>query len=351
MSGPLPRLLETLAAARGLALATVVETEGSTPQAPGASAVFSAGGLVAGTVGGGVLESRVQAVAGLALDDGRCRLLRIRLDTDLADKDGALCGGQASILLDPLDARRTEPFRQALESLRTGTGGVLAAIAAPVEGDEVEVSREWLPGGIVPEGSSLRGLDLPSVLTQRVLASGRAALHRADRRLVFLEPVRPLPRLIIAGAGHVGRALAHLGRRLDFEVTVIDDRSEFANPANVPDADTLVVGDMASSVRAVPDSPDNYFVVVTRGHALDAQALRACLGRPAAYVGMIGSRRKVEAIRRDFLDKGWAAEDEWDRVHTPIGLEIGSKTVEEIAVSIAAQLVLVRSVRGREEGP
>jgi xanthine dehydrogenase accessory factor len=124
---------------------------------------------------------------------------------------------------------------------------------------------------------------------------------------------------------------------------VIDDRADFADRESVPDADEVVAGDFASSLRAIPDSPGNYFVVVTRGHERDAEALRACLGRPAAYVGMIGSKSKVAAMRREFLEKGWATADEWARIRSPIGLEIGSKTVEEIAVSIAAELVLVRS--------
>ena len=346
-----PKLLETLAAGEGLALATVVETEGSTPQVPGASAVFSAGGLVAGTVGGGVLEARTQAIAGVALQDRRCRLARFRLDADPGDSEGAICGGRASVLVAPLSEAHSRAFEAVRDGIRKGIGGVLASLLVPVEGDQVDVRREWLPGGDIPEGSPLPGAGLTSETTRGVLVSGRVRLHRSDRTLVFLEPVRPLPRLVIAGAGHVGRALAHLGSLLDFRVTVIDDRAEFANRDNIPDADSIVAGDIASSVRDIADSPDNYFVVVTRGHERDAEALRACLGRPAAYVGMIGSKSKVAAMRREFLERDWCAEDEWDRVRTPIGLEIGSKTVEEIAVSIAAELVLVRSILAKGAGP
>jgi xanthine dehydrogenase accessory factor len=347
-----PKLVELLAAGEGLVLATVIETEDSTPQVPGASAVFSAEGLAAGTVGGGVLEARTQAIAGIALRDRRSRLGRFRLDAAApGDKDAAMCGGRASVLIDPLTEEGSEVFAAVRDGIRDGVSGVLASLLVRVEGDEVDVRREWLPGGDIPAGSPLLGTGLTPEMTRGALASGRVRLHRADRTFVFLEPVRPLPRLVIAGAGHVGRALAHLGSLLDFRVTVIDDRAEFANRGNIPDADSIVVGDIAPSVRGVADSPDNYFVVVTRGHERDAEALRACLGRPAAYVGMIGSKSKVAAIRREFLERGWCAEDEWARVHSPIGLEIGSKTVEEIAVSIAAQLVLVRSGRAKEAGP
>jgi len=132
-------------------------------------------------------------------------------------------------------------------------------------------------------------------------------------------------------------------------VTVIDDRPEFANAKNVPEADEVIVGEIGEALLRIEDSQDNYFIIVTRGHQKDAEALRAAIGRPAAYLGMIGSRRKIEIMHCEFLENGWATAEEWGEVHAPIGLEIGSKTVEEIAVSIAAELVLVRSKR-KESG-
>jgi xanthine dehydrogenase accessory factor len=167
--------------------------------------------------------------------------------------------------------------------------------------------------------------------------------------LFFLEPLSPLPRLVIAGAGHIGRAVAHLGHLLDFEVTVIDDRAEFANRERLPEVDTIVLDDIGRAVAEFPSAPDTYFVIVTRGHRDDAGALRACIKLPAAYVGMIGSRRKISLMREEFIAREWATAREFDRVHAPIGLPIGSKTVEEIGVSIAAELVQVRSGRTGEK--
>jgi xanthine dehydrogenase accessory factor len=136
-----------------------------------------------------------------------------------------------------------------------------------------------------------------------------------------------------------------LGRLLDFSVTVIDDRPEFANAGAVPEADEIVVGEIGEEIRRTEAAPDDYYVIVTRGHQKDAEALRAVIGRPAAYIGMIGSRSKINIMRSEFLENGWATDAEWARVHAPIGLDIGSKTVEEIAVSIAAELIFVRSKR------
>jgi xanthine dehydrogenase accessory factor len=351
-----PKLLETLTAGKGLALATIVETEGSTPQVTGASAVFSAAGLEAGTVGGGRLEARVEAIAGEALRDGKARLFATRLDADPADMEGAICGGTATVLIDPGVAGERAVFERALDGFRKRRPGFLASLLVPDQRDFVSVERRFIGMG---SGSAPRTETLswdadtfagfgPDILAA-ALEDGRPRLVKSEGRMIFLEPVRPLPRLIIAGAGHVGRAVARLGSLLDWSVTVIDDRPEFANAKNVPEADDILVGHIGESVRQIEDSPENYFVIVTRGHQKDAEALLAAVGRPAAYVGMIGSRRKIDIMRCEFLKSGLATAEEWARVHAPIGIEIGSKTVEEIAVSIAAELVLVRSKR-KESG-
>jgi xanthine dehydrogenase accessory factor len=329
-----PKLLETLIAGKGLVLATIVETEGSTPQVVGASAIFSKAGLEAGTVGGGILEARVEAMAGEALREGVARLVPFQLDADPKDAEGAICGGAARVLIDPGVSEELAVFKAALESLRKRRPGCLVTEIVSGTGDAVRIERRFEEAGReIAEIEGAASKDCRPRLVES--ASGR----------VFYEPVSLMPRLIIAGAGHVGRAVARLGGLLDFSVTVIDDRAEFANEDNVPEADEIVVGAIGERIRAIEDSPDNYFVVVTRGHHKDAEALRAAIGRPAAYIGMIGSGSKVEAMHREFLESGWATAAEWAGIHAPIGLDIGSKTVEEIAVSIAAELVLVRSGR------
>jgi xanthine dehydrogenase accessory factor len=340
-----PKLLEVLIKGRGLALANIIDASGSTPQVPGAAAIFSVHGLVAGTVGGGLVEGRTQAIALDSLKDKRARLADFRLDADPADAEGAICGGAVSVLIDPLIADARPVLERALEGFRKRRPGVILTMVRPLGSGFVHTVREWLPetdfsGPARPHAGTIGPADLA-----RVLGNGRPELFKTEDFSVFAEPVWPLPRLVIAGAGHVGKALAQLGNLLDFEVTVIDDRPEFASKENVPAADGIVVGDIAAAVKGIPDSPENYFVIVTRGHRNDAEALREAIGRGAAYIGMIGSRTKVDLMRREFLDKGWATEKEWGRVRAPIGLEIGSKTVEEIAVSIAAELVLVRAGR------
>jgi xanthine dehydrogenase accessory factor len=348
MNYSFPKLLETLIEGQGLVLAMIVEAEGSTPQVVGASAIFSDAGLVAGTVGGGLLEGRVDAAAREALRDGKARLISVRLDADPSDMEGAICGGAVRVLVDPGVARDRPVFEKALEGGRTHRPGYLRTGIRTIEGDIVSVKRNWRTA----DGSSH---DAPPD-TERGDFRGEGGfdgtgsvvwprLFKGEKGLTFIEFVQPLPRLIIAGAGHVGRAVARLGNLLDFSVTVIDDRPEFANAGGVPEADEIIVGDIGESVGRIEVSAGDYFVIVTRGHQKDAEALRAVIGRPAAYVGMIGSRSKINIMRSEFLECGWATEDDWAKVHAPIGLDIGSKTVEEIAVSIAAELIFVRSKR------
>jgi xanthine dehydrogenase accessory factor len=161
--------------------------------------------------------------------------------------------------------------------------------------------------------------------------------------LFFLEAIFPPARLIIAGAGHIGKALAHLADMVDFEVSVIDDRNEYANSENIPEASHIIVDDVGEALSRLEKDLNTYVVIVTRGHKNDADALRPCIGSDLAFTGMIGSAKKISAMRSDFIGKGWATAEEWNKIHTPVGLDIKSKTVEEIAVSIAAQLILIRN--------
>jgi xanthine dehydrogenase accessory factor len=159
----------------------------------------------------------------------------------------------------------------------------------------------------------------------------------------YLEFIKPRPHLVIAGGGHIGKALAHLGSLLAFEVSVVDDRPEFASESHIPDADHFLVKDIGSAMKEIETGPDTYIVIVTRGHTHDGEALKACVGSAAAYIGMIGSSHKIGIMRKQFIEEQWATPEQWDSIYAPIGLDIGSKTVEEIAVSIAAQLVEVRN--------
>lgn len=344
------RLLTRFEEKKPFALATIVQTEGSTPQVPGASAVFSSEGLLAGTLGGGLLEAEAQKKAQQALKQKSSALFEFHLEGDLSSEKSAVCGGQVRIVIDAFTESHQEAFQSLNRSLNERISGILATFIDCLSADEVSLTRYWI------EKKSL--VELPEILSsfkevmEKVSLENKPHLVRFEKeslppemleRFLFFESVLPLPQLVIAGAGHIGQAVCHLGALLDFEVAVIDDRPEFANRERLPDADHILVGDIEEIIRDFSISPDTYVVIVTRGHRQDAEALRACISSDAAYIGMIGSVRKVGLMRKQFIKEGWATPSQFDRVYTPIGVPIHSKTVEEIAVSIAAQLVLVRS--------
>jgi len=160
----------------------------------------------------------------------------------------------------------------------------------------------------------------------------------------FEIQIPPTPTLVIAGAGHVGRALAAIARQIDFRVVVIDDRADCAAPQNFPGAE-CILGDIEQELSRQPIDPWTYVVIVTRGHRHDAQALAAVVQSPAAYVGLIGSKRKIHTILNELHAQG-VSREMLAKVHAPIGLEIAAVTPAEIAVSIAAELIAVRHGRG-----
>ena len=347
------RMLEMQPESSNLVLATVTGSFGSTPQKPGSSALFGQEGLITGTVGGGMLEGKVQEFAEKSLLSKESGHLRFLLDKDISQKEEAICGGEIFVLVDADPFVHLSVFKEVEQSVKDRIPGVLITLVTISNENKILINRYWmtnnktpdLPGSfsdkVVPEVVSLLAKGKPDDFRWIELSSSESK----PSPLIFLEPVFPLPHLIIAGAGHIGKALSHLGRMLNFEVTVIDDRQEYANPGNLPDADHLIVKDIGVAMDELEKTPGTYVVIVTRGHNDDAKALKPCIGSNAAYTGMIGSKGKIAKMHVEFIQQGWATEEQWHSIYTPIGLDIGSKTVEEIAVSIAAQLILVRNSR------
>lgn len=161
---------------------------------------------------------------------------------------------------------------------------------------------------------------------------------RIGETRIFVEIYSKNPKLVLLGGGHVSKPVAHMAAMLGFSVTVMDDREEFVNKERFPEAQELVLGDFSELSRKIPEYENSYYVVVTRGHAGDTVCARQILKRPYRYLGMIGSRTKVRITREKLLEEGFTPEA-LDTIHAPIGLPIGGETPEEIAVSIAAEMV------------
>ncbi len=348
------KTLEELRSGSHVVLATVIRTSGSTPQKPGSSALFGEEGLIAGTVGGGILEGEARHIAESVLISGVSNHYYFNLNSDNGE-DGAICGGDAVVLIDAEPGAHLKALENMEISMSQRAGGHLMTTVGKDTERGMILNRNWitdnglnsLPVEFDPQSREFITTQLSgqvgSGFTEFELPSTSPSLHE----IVFVESIGPLPQLVITGGGHIGKALAHLGRLLEFEITVIDDRQEFANPENIPDADHFVVGDIGKAMSELKIGPDTYIVLVNRGHNHDTKALRLCIGSEFAYLGMIGSYRKVGIMKKRFLEEGWATKEQWSSIHTPIGLPIGSISVQEIALSIAAQLVSVRQTNKR----
>jgi xanthine dehydrogenase accessory factor len=295
-------ILQRAQAGEPVAVCTLVRTRGSTPQKRGAVMVVLRDGTALGTIGGGCVEADVKTRALRLLGERADRLLSFKLDHDPGWDDGLICGGAIDVAVQVIDSsERAAAFRAARAIL---AGGQVATLA----------------------------IDVPDENGQR---------HHFD------QPVEPAPLLLIAGAGHVGAALALIAAQIDFRVTVIDDRADLATPQRLGAAAKCIIGPIDQEMARYPIDERTYVVVVTRGHRHDAGALAAVIRSPAKYVGLIGSKRKVIQLFGDLRQQG-VPHEMLERVHAPIGLDIGAITPAEIAVSIAAELIATR--RGAE-GP
>lgn len=336
------KVVEFADSGRDFAVALVLKTEGSTPREAGAKAIIDENGDIWGSVGGGKVEAECQHRAIEACKTQRPLIFDFHLEGAATSDDAPICGGAMRILIGPTAAEDRPAYARAADALQKRERGVLlTTIRTP---SETEVTAQWFSEEAIPPDIAFPG----SEAIRSCLAHETPQLFIEDseklavRLEVFVEPVIARPLLLIVGGGHIGQALAVQATLIGFDVVVMDDRPEFTNPALFPDGVKTLCGDIAKEMANFPIAEDTYIVIVTRGHKDDADALKACIHRPAAYIGMIGSRRKVALIRKDFVETGVATEEEFNRVFAPIGLDIGSVTVPEIATSIAAQLIAVR---------
>ena len=331
-------------------LCTVTVTQGSTPQKPGSSALFGENGLILGTVGGGVVEHSIEKEAAFAIRSKESGQYFFDLVNDISNEEAAICGGGMSILLDAAPEEHFTLFAEIRETINNGISGVLITSVITTEDDHTKIQRMWITQSDIKDG--LYGLK------GTIADAAKDMLNKSDRddfrefmvkkegakekQIVILESILPMPKLLIAGAGHVGKALAGFAKKLDFNIMVWDERKDFANKKNFPDVSKIYTGKMNRKPRNFFVDRNTFIVIVTPGHKNDVDVLKTFIGSNSGYIGMIGSKSKIKQVKNKFFKNGWANQKQWNKIYTPIGLDIHSKTVNEIAVSIAAELIKVR---------
>ena len=344
-SSPYHRMAELAQSGQPFAVATVVRTHGSTPQAIGAKLVVSADEAERpfGTLGGGCVEADAILAAREVLQNGGRSLREYRLTEELAWSTGLVCGGTMWILAERGDlALSCDGHDMLPDAARAADGGppLVVVTGLTKSGRTYTFDRRAI---VHADGHMTGSLGSPAI----DLGAADAAVSQLDKgpaRLLvpdethelLIEPVTGRPGLVIAGGGHVARAIARQAKLLDFDVTVIEDRPEFANPERF-DGALVLAGDVAKSIETLRYGAQDFLVVATRGHKMDADCVLAAARTNVRYIGLLGSRRKTVLIA-DLLREHGIGDDRIAAIHAPVGLDLGGRTPAEIALAILAEI-------------
>jgi xanthine dehydrogenase accessory factor len=328
---------------RRAALATPIRLGGSVPFARDAKLLVRDDGSIMGTVGGGLLEAEVLRQAPEVIAADTPRVLEFDLTQDQAAGAGMICGGRCVVLIEPIRPDRAAEVYAAAARAEAEAGRAALITILPDEGGFSKLAL--LPDGLLVGSSGDAETDKAvRELAERCSANEEPCFVEQPVR-TYIQPLVSSPSLYIFGAGHVAIPVAHLADLVDFRVIVIDDRAEFANTQRFPRADQVLVATVEDAFAKLAIGEGAYVVAITRGHVMDEDVVAHALRTPATYIGMIGSKRKVATIRQRLLRRGFSDAD-LARLHAPIGIDIAADTVEEIALSIVAEVIAVRRGAG-----
>lgn len=308
-----------------LALATIVQRTGSAPRHTGSRMIVAGDLSVTGSIGGGLPEAEALAAAFGVRQGAPAQMLYFDM-TDVSPTSDMICGGTIDVLIEQITPQHLAFFQQALTCRRKAAFGVWT----------VDLTSPSCPQRAFYSETALH----PSILAQ--VSKNSAACIELDGRRVYVEPLIHQGVVVLCGGGHVSLATGRLAREVGFEIVVVDDREEFASRERFPFARAVhVLPHFADLVETCGIGPEHYVVIATRGHSHDRECLGQAMHSPARYVGMIGSRRKRDRVFAFLREEGFS-EPDLVRVHSPIGVEIGAETPEEIAISIVAELIAIR---------
>jgi xanthine dehydrogenase accessory factor len=329
-------------------LGTVVGTWRSAPRQPGAAMLVGPDGTVVGSVSGGCVEGAVYELASAAREDGTSVLQRYGISDDDAFTVGLTCGGIIDIFVEQVNRETFPELGRIAENIRAGTP---VAAATLISGDETRVGRRMVIGPDSVSGSlgSARLDDAVRDDVVGMLAQGRTGIvhygldgeRRGDDLAVFVASYAPRPRMIVFGAIDFAAAVARVGSFLGYRVTVCDARETFATKKRFPEADEVVVSWPHKYLASTEIDERTVVCVLTHDPKFDVPLLELALRMPLAYVGAMGSRRTNEDRDQRLRELG-LTDEELSRLHAPIGLDVGARTPEETAVSVAAEIIALR---------
>jgi xanthine dehydrogenase accessory factor len=330
-----------------VAVATLVNTRGTTPRKEGARMLVDEQGRVLGSVTiGGCVDAQVIEEAGDVLGAMKPRLLEMNLGDEEAWEIGLTCGGTIEVFVEPIALDRPgDPtlacYERAREHASRGGRGALVSLLEDPGGKKL----------LVLDSGRVEGTLGSAALDQRFTAEARAAMDRgrsqtlaADDVRAFVEVFAPPALLLIVGAGHVAMEMVKLAKLLGYRTVVIDGRPRFATPERFPDVDELKIGIPSELIVNYPLDPSTALVLVAHDYKYDIPVLEHALEQPLGYIGMLGSSRRGKAIL-DLLVEDGVAPERLERIRVPIGLDIGAQTAPEIALAILAEIQAARTGR------
>jgi xanthine dehydrogenase accessory factor len=328
-----------------IVLASILNIQGSSPRHSGSKMLIGPRGKTYGTIGGSLIEATAIKEAQNILISEQSMLMDFELSGQDANAPGMICGGKAQILLDYLAANETnrQLFQSWLEAARQGRN-FFYLTQLKTTGNAMCILGHMIlfPDGQVVGGNRLHSSELDSIKSELHNVSTTSVIPLAVTDMV-VSRIQKVKTLYCFGAGHVAQPTAHIAALVGFRVVVIDDRAEFSNRDRFTEAaETLVIPDLKQALNGLEIDADSFIVIVTRGHQYDRAVLEQSLKTQSGYIGMISSRKKKAAIYEALLAQG-VAQAELDRVHSPIGIDIGGETPEEIGVSIVAELISERT--------
>jgi xanthine dehydrogenase accessory factor len=324
-----------------VAMATLVGTRGTSPKREGAKMWVGEEGRILGSVTiGGCVDARVIADAEIALATSQPRLLQVDLDNEDAWEMGLSCAGSLDVLIEPFDLETTDStlihtyraVRSAIERGRT------VAIVTPLKGGGERLLVFEDEHTDLDDEVRQVAFDLMRKRKSATVSIGDPAVE------MFFEVHGPPPTLIVVGAGHLSMPLVSLARDLGLKTIVVDGRPRFATRERFPEADELLIGIPSEIAQTLSYNSSTFVVLTAHDYKYDLPVLKVVLPAGAAYVGLLGSKRRGKAIK-EFLKDGGMDESLLDRLHVPTGLDIGADSAPEIALSILAEAVAIKSGR------
>jgi xanthine dehydrogenase accessory factor len=333
---------------RDFVVATILTQHGSSPRHVGTRFLIRSDRSIVGTIGGGIFEARVQQFAMSVLESRMSHRALFSFTGQDAQSTEMICGGDTDVLVEFVDGR-DKVFEEICIKMTEAVSNrnpvfLFTEIAGPSADQITCITKHLLTDehGLRIGGFPNDEAAVTAMPEARLLKPIQLLNLPESENAVFLEWLHPESTAYIFGAGHVGACVAHLASYVDFKVVVVDDREEFASLTKVPEADQVHVADFQNAFSDLLPDADSYIVIVTRGHAHDRTVLSQALQTDAAYIGMIGSKRKIRLIFESLLMEGFTRED-LQRVHAPVGLPIGGETPQEIGVSIVAEMIQRRN--------